>query len=77
MKKANPISSLLMITVTICVLMGALPIIALIEGGNQKDDFDGFTFVFLGMSMMVIYSTVKSIDRRLANIERQMKHSGQ
>lgn len=78
MKKANPLSSLRFLTVLICGLMGAAPIIALIEDGSLKDDLSGYAvFAFLGMSMAVIYSAVRSIDRRLSNIEQQLEQSGQ
>ena len=76
MKNAKLLSGLHGITGIVCVLMGTLPIIAVMEGKNISEDFSGFVaFMFLGISLCLIFPIIRSIDKRLSDIEERMNQS--
>jgi len=76
MKNAKLLLGLHGITGIVCVLMGTLPIIAVMAGENISEHFSGFVaFLFLGMSLSIIFPIIRSIDGRLSNIEAKMNQS--
>jgi len=70
MRKINPLYSLKIITGIVCLTMVILPIVARLEG-KRMDSYFLFSILFLGMSLCIIYSVCKSIDKRLSDIEEK------
>ena len=76
MKNAKLLSGLHGITGIVCVLMGTLPIIAVMAGENISEHFSGFVaFMFFGISLCFIFPIIRSIDKRLSDIEERMNQS--
>ena len=71
MKKYTYLFPLKMITYIILTAMLILPIVARLEG--KKHEHWYFSLLFLGCSLCIIYTVIKSIDDRLKKIEKQME----
>ena len=71
MKKYTSLFPLKMITYIILITMLILPIVARLEG--EKNEPWVFSLIFLGCSLSIIYTVIKSIDDRLKKIEKQME----
>lgn len=74
MKNPNPLYSLRFITGMVLVLTGTLPIVALIEREKIASEFI-FLLMFLGISLYLICRILKSIDKRLSDIEAKTNKS--
>jgi len=71
MRKYTNLIALKIITYTIIIAMAALPIISRLEGKKSEGWYS--SLLFLGCSLAIIYTTIKSFDDRLKKIEKQLK----
>jgi len=71
MKKYTSLFHLKMFTFLILIAMFILPIVTRLEGKKYEPWY--LSLFFLGCSLSIIYTVIKSIDDRLKKIEKQME----